>query len=83
MVTFALRKPAKKSFGAFAATAAEIPAGRGQLLSVKAGKQVRWAIKRTTRKGAKGRAMIRVTVGTRSADGVVRYARGMGVIRGH
>lgn len=82
MATFAVRKPARKKFRAFGATAAEIPAGRGRTLSVKAGKQVREAFRRTVRKGKKGRAYIRVIVGTRSPDGVVRYARGAGLIRG-
>lgn len=82
MATFALRRPAKKSFRAFAATAAEIPAGRTRVLSARAGKQFRKTLRRAARKGSRGRALIRVTVGTRSADGVVRYARGLGVIRG-
>lgn len=81
MATFAVRQAGKK-FKAFGATAAEISAGRGRTLSVKAGKKVRKAFRRTARKGKKGRAVIRVTVGTRSPDGVVRYARSRGTIRG-
>lgn len=82
MATFAVRLPAKKRFKAFGATAAEIRAGQKRVLTVEAGRKVRKILKRTARRGRKGRALIRVTVGTRSPDGVVRYARARGRVRG-
>lgn len=82
MATFAVRQPARKRFAAFGATAAELSAGKSRVVAVKANKKLRKALKRTARKGKKGKALIRVTVGTRSADGVIRYARGRGMVRG-
>lgn len=77
--TFSARRPGARKFRAFAATGIEIRAGRTKPLRVRAAR-----LKRKLRLGRAGirRAAVRVVVGTRSPDGVIRYARARSRVRG-
>ncbi len=77
--TFSARKPGARKFRKFAATGIEIPAGKARPVSVRvAGLKRRLGRTHSARR----KVAVRVVVGTRSPDGVIRYARARNRVRG-
>lgn len=81
-LNFGVRGPNAKRFRGFAVTAVQVPSGEKRTVVVKAGKKVRSVLKRSARRGSKGRARIRVVAGTRAPDGLISYSIGAGMVRG-
>lgn len=75
--TFSARKAGRK-FRSFAATGIEIPAGKARTVRVRTAKLKR----RLGRAYGKRKIAVRVVVGTRSPDGVIRYSRARNRVRG-